>query len=65
MIMLLAKHQHDMRVSTIAIQIFDFTRSTPHSDLFFSKPRNLLFTRRFGVAKTIASAPYGFNRGNP
>lgn len=29
MIMILAKHQHDMRVSTIAIKIFDFTHSTP------------------------------------
>ncbi|EJC13538.1 hypothetical protein HPHPP16_0394 [Helicobacter pylori Hp P-16] len=29
MIMLLAKHQHDMSVSIIAIKIFDFTRSTP------------------------------------
>ncbi|AFF20481.1 hypothetical protein HPELS_04725 [Helicobacter pylori ELS37] len=28
MITLLAKHQHDMRVSTIATKIFDFTRST-------------------------------------
>ncbi|MGL2726706.1 hypothetical protein ACQJ6L_01390 [Helicobacter pylori] len=29
MIMLLAKHQHDMSVSTIAIKIFDFIRFTP------------------------------------
>ncbi|MDU9720036.1 hypothetical protein RGC55_03515 [Helicobacter pylori] len=28
MIMLLAKHQHDMSVSIIAIKIFDFTGST-------------------------------------